>query len=76
MGRPDVAIKNWLKNKVRFADLFNGILFNGEQIIKPGELTEVNSESDIIIETDEGKKVQQKYRDIGMRLIIGKRRNY
>ena len=34
MGKPDVAIKNWLKNKVRFADLFNGILFNGEQQLK------------------------------------------
>lgn len=67
MGKPDVAIKNWLKNKVRFADLFNGILFNGEQIIKSEELTEVNSESDIIIESDKGKKVHQKYRDIVMR---------
>ena len=67
MGKPDVAIKNWLKNKVRFADLFNGILFNGEQIVMSEELMEVNSESDIIIETDKGKKVHQKYRDIVMR---------
>ena len=67
MGKPDVAIKNWLRNKVRFADLFNGVLFEGEQMIKPEELIEVNSESDIIIESEKGKKIQQKYRDVVMR---------
>ncbi len=67
MGKPDVAIKNWLRNKVRFADLFNVILFEGEQIISADELTEANSESDIIIQSEKGKKIQQKYRDVVMR---------
>lgn len=68
MGKPDVSIKQWLRVKSRFADLFNGILFNGEQIIKEEELEEINSESDIII-ADKTRKTKaiQRRRDIAMR---------
>ena len=33
MAKRDIALKTWLKNKERFADFFNGALFNGEQIV-------------------------------------------
>ena len=49
MGEADVSLKNWLKNKRRFADLFNGTVFDGKQVVKPEDLEEINSESDIII---------------------------
>lgn len=49
MGEADVSLKNWLKNKRRFADLFNGVVFGGRQVVKPEDLEEINSESDIII---------------------------
>ena len=49
MGKADVILKQWLKNKVRFADLFNAVVFNGEQVIKPEELEELNCESGIVI---------------------------
>lgn len=76
MGKPDVSIKQWLKTKRRFADLFNGILFEGEQIIKAEELEEIDSESDIIIADKSHKtKALQRHRDIvmkwqGLKLII------
>lgn len=38
MGKTNVAVNNWLSNNKRFADLFNGVIFNGEQIIQPAEL--------------------------------------
>lgn len=68
MGKPDVSIKQWLRVKSRFADLFNGILFKGEQIINADELEEINSESDIII-TDKVHKAKsvQRHRDIIMK---------
>ena len=50
MGKADVVLKQWLKNKERFADLFNAVVFDGEQVIKPEELEEINSESGIVIE--------------------------
>jgi len=50
LGKADVILKQWLKNKERFADLFNAVVFDGEQVIKPEELEELNSESGIVIE--------------------------
>ena len=49
MGKSDVILKQWLRNKVRFADLFNAAVFDGKQVIKPEELEELNSESGIVI---------------------------
>ncbi len=49
MGKSDVILKQWLKNKARFADLFNAVVFNGEQVINPEELEELNCESGIVI---------------------------
>ena len=49
LGKSDVILKQWLKNKERFADLFNAVVFDGEQVIKPEELEELNSESGIVI---------------------------
>ncbi len=68
MGKSDIAIKKWLGNKERFADLFNGVVFQGNQIIRPEELEAIPGESDIIIEDKERKmKGVQRYRDIVMR---------
>lgn len=54
MGKKDGVIKPWLKNKRRFADLFNGVCFNGEQIIKPEELVNVDGELDFGFRDKEG----------------------
>lgn len=70
MGKPDIAVKNWLSHKERFADLFNGYVFGGKQVILPGELTVMNVESDIIAKdkSDNQKNVAvQRFRDIVMR---------
>ena len=67
MGKPDVALKQWLRNKVRFADLFNGIVFKGEQIIKPEELTQVNNEANILINDKNSKNhIEHRWRDLTM----------
>jgi hypothetical protein len=68
MGKPDAAIKQWLGVKRRFADLFNGIIFNGEQVIKENELTKIDSEANIIITDKNNKKTAlNRHRDIVMR---------
>ena len=38
MGKADIAVKNWLSDNDRFADLFNGTIFGGRQIVRPEEL--------------------------------------
>lgn len=68
MGKSNVAVNNWLSDNERFADLFNGVLFCGRQIIHPNELDPIDREADIVV-TDKDKKEKgiQRYRDIGKR---------
>ena len=39
MGKKDISVNRWLSDKERFADLFNGSLFEGRQFIDPQKLT-------------------------------------
>ena len=67
MGKSNIAIKQFFRDKVRFADLFNGYVFQGKQIITPEDLEEKDSESSIIIQNnDSATRGVQKYRDITM----------
>ena len=47
---PDTVLKNYWNNNEQFADLFNGVLFAGEQIIKADELVDLDTEESTIIE--------------------------
>jgi len=67
MGKDNIEVKQWLRNKTRFADLFNGIVFQGEQVVHPEELEEIDTEAGIIVTDKEGReKDLQRYRDIVM----------
>lgn len=68
MGNGHTAVNEFLREKKRFADFFNGNVFRGEQIVLPEELEEIKGETDILIEDKEKKeKKVQRYRDIVMR---------
>lgn len=68
MGKGNTAIRQWLRNRERFADLFNGQFFDGKQIILPEDLEPVDSEADVLVTDKSGKtKEVQRYRDIVMR---------
>lgn len=43
MGKKDITLKDYLSDAGRYADLWNGSIFQGEQIIKADELSEVNT---------------------------------
>ena len=44
MGQRDYCLKRYLSDETRFADLINGILGEGEQLISPSDLTEMDSQ--------------------------------
>ena len=68
MGKGNAAVKQWMSNRVRFADLFNGTVFQGEQVVLPEELEPAETEADILLEDKEGKtKAVQRHRDIVMK---------
>lgn len=68
MGKGNAAVREWMSNPVRFSDLYNGIVFQGKQVVLPEELEPAEGETDILLE-DKKQKVQEihRYRDIVMR---------
>lgn len=67
MGRADIAVNQWLGDKRRFADLFNGVIFQGKQVIAPEELEPISGESDMIfMDKKKQETVSKRYRDIVM----------
>ena len=57
MGQKDLYESDFYEDKSRFADAFNGVLFNGKEVMKPEELE--NEDSVMVSFRDEntGKKV-------------------
>lgn len=48
--KPDTLLKNYWNDNEQFADLFNAVLFDGKEVIKPDELEEVDTEESVILE--------------------------
>jgi len=81
MGKIDVVVNRYCSDKVRFADLFNGMFFGGRQIVKPEELTESVSvyrqtSASVMQEADVGQELKEeeylgRTRDIKMENQIG-----
>ena len=68
MGKADVNVNIWLSEKKRFANLFNGVIYGGRQVILPEDLEEVNPVSSVSVKNRTGKtKHMKKYRDIIMK---------
>lgn len=53
MGEKDLAHNDYFSDRHRFADVCNGILFQGREVIRPEELEE--AEQDIIYMSDDGR---------------------
>lgn len=43
MGKKDITLKDYLSDRRRYADLINGSIFRGEQIVCAEDLTEANA---------------------------------
>ncbi len=48
--KPDTVLKKYWNNKEQFADLFNAVLFGGEQIIFSNELEDADTEESSVLE--------------------------
>ena len=65
MGKADTCTKDYMGRSVIFADMFNFFLYDGEQVIKPSDLTPVDSAELSLPYGDSGSdKPLQKQRDI------------
>ena len=57
MGQRDLYQSDFYEDKSRFADVFNGVLFDGKEVIKPEELETDDSVMVSIRDKNTGKKV-------------------
>ena len=64
MGKIDTEAKAYLSNAERFSDIFNFWIFDGQNIIKPDELQEMDTTSIAIPFSEKSRKHVQKYRDM------------
>ena len=62
MGKADVNVNIWLSEKNRFANLFNGVIYGGENVILPEDLEEVSPVSSVNVKNRVGKT--KKYEEI------------
>ena len=71
MGARDTKSKEFLSDNVRFADLCNYFLFQGEQVILPEELVEQDTTELLSVFGVKKKELQvQKWRDILKSVVI------
>lgn len=65
MGKNDMAVKQWLSAKDRFADIFNMLIFGGSPVVRPQDLEDMEGEADIFIpDKTGGESGIRRYRDI------------
>lgn len=48
--KPDTVLKNYWSGNEQFADIFNAVLFEGKQVIRPEELEDVDTEESSVLE--------------------------
>ena len=69
--KPDVIFKNFWRENDRFASLFNTVVFGGQEIVKPEELSELDTDVSNVVELGEYKETLTRARDIVKRAAYG-----
>jgi len=65
LGEKDTITKNYMQDKTIFADAFNFLLYDGEQVIKPEQLKPIDTASLVLPYGDNGQVLPlQKFRDV------------
>lgn len=72
MGKADVAVNQFMERKEIFADFVNGVIYNGQKVVKPENLENISNGSGILYEEGSGKiRALERRRDIRMKAEIG-----
>lgn len=65
MGKKDTVTKEYMRNPLIFADAFNKYLYHGRQVIKPEDLTELDTtEIAVPYGSSDAGVPEQRYRDV------------
>ena len=64
MGRIDTETKAFMSDPARFADAFNYLIYDGQQVIKPGDLKPLDTKEIAIPFGHNARVPEQKFRDV------------
>lgn len=71
MGKQDVAVNRMLERKEIFADLMNGTIFGGKQVLDPEKLELLSTRSGVVYEKNGKRKAIERSGDIRMQGDLG-----
>ena len=69
--KPDTILKNFWRDNRHFADLFNAVFFNGEQVLKPQDLTEADTDVSSMLKFNGHAETIQKILDVVKKTAYG-----
>ena len=69
--KPDAALKDFWRDRERFADLFNGTLFGGEKVLDPRILQEADTDMSTVIKTDDQAETVEHFPDVVKKSMNG-----
>ena len=69
--KADHILKKFWKDNSRFADLFNACMFDGEQVLKPNDLTEVDTDISSFLQFNGHAETIQKVLDVVKKTAFG-----
>lgn len=67
----DVSLKTFWRDNEHFADLFNAIVFNGKQVLKPNKLTEMDTDVSATIQSKSYNESITRNRDVVKKMSDG-----
>ena len=71
MGKKDIALARYFEDEDRYADLINGYVFSGEQVVSGSDILERNILVTGVLGTVRKWFAVQKYRDAVKRVVMG-----
>lgn len=69
--KPDIALKDFWRDRERFADLFNGTLFGGEKVLDPQTLQESDTDLSTVIKISGQAKTAEHFADVVKKSMNG-----
>lgn len=69
--KPDAALKDFWRDRERFADLFNGTLFGGKKVLDPRILQEADTDMSTVIKTDDQAETVEHFPDVVKKSMNG-----
>ena len=69
--KPDIVLKNFWRDNARFADLFNGTLFHGDQILTPHMLLESDTDVSSVLKFNSYAETLRHIPDVVKKSVYG-----